>query len=465
MDEEAGTRRDDSAQPGMASRQDVPDALRSLMRFAMRVAPKVRHARQAVGERIRRLRGAPHVVHLFHQVDDAYSELAIQAAAELAERYEIELRFHLVGQADELFAPEPDLLAAYARRDSARVAPYYGLSFPNDAAAPPTERVERVEALLTPLREDPRFLDVALEAGRALWRGDESALQALEARLPAASQADRREALEAGNALRSRWRHYSGAMFYYGGEWYWGVDRVHHLERRLAGDGARRAGQDEAIRFDRPPLDAGPVQNDGRLRLEIYPSLRSPYTAMIFDRSMALAESVGVPVLLRPVMPMVMRGIPAPGAKGLYIMGDALREAEHIGAPFGDMYDPIGEPVLRGFSLWPWARDAGRGPEFLSSFLRAAFAEGRKTGDDRGLRFVVERAGLDWDEARAYLDSDAWRDELETNRQTMYEELGLWGVPSYRLLDAEGRTLLSVWGQDRLWLVAAVIRSALAERA
>ncbi|MCR9096145.1 MAG: hypothetical protein NXI30_18115 [bacterium] len=172
--EEAGTRNDDSAQPGAASRQDTPDAVRILMRNVMRVVPKVRRARQGVAERLRRLRGAPHVVHLFHQVDDAYSELAIQAAAELAARFEIEFRFHLVGQAEKLYAPEPDLLAAYARRDSASVAPHYGLSFPADADAPPVERVARVEALLTDLRADPRFLDVALEAGRALWRGDEA---------------------------------------------------------------------------------------------------------------------------------------------------------------------------------------------------------------------------------------------------------------------------------------------------
>ena len=88
--------------------------------------------------------------------------------------------------------------------------------------------------------------------------------------------------------------------------------------------------------------------------------------------------------------------------------------------------------------------------------------EGRKTGDDAGLRFVVERAGLDGEAAREHLDGDAWRAELEANRHTMYEDLGLWGVPSYRLLDAEGRTLLSVWGQDRLWLVAAEIKRALA---
>jgi 2-hydroxychromene-2-carboxylate isomerase len=253
-------------------------------------------------------------------------------------------------------------------------------------------------------------------------------------------------------------------MFRQGSEWYWGVDRLHHLERRLAREGLRRPGAPEGLRFDRPPLDPGDVANDGRLRLEIYPSLRSPYTAMIFERSLALAASVEVPVVLRPVMPMVMRGVPAPAAKGLYIFLDALREAQHIGEPFGDMHDPIGRSVVRGFSLWPFAREAGRGAEYLSSFLRAAFAEGRRTGDDAGLRFVVERAGLEWPAARERLDGDEAHEELEQNRRALYEELGLWGVPSYRLLDASGATLLSVWGQDRLWLVAATIREQLARK-
>jgi len=460
--QKGGTRSDDSVQPGAASRQDVPDAARVVMRLALKVLSRARRARQNLAERVRALRGAPHVVHFFHQVDDPYSELAIQASAELAERYAIELRFHLVGQADRVYVPEPEMLAAYARRDCATVAPHYGLAFPDEPAPPAADRVLRVEALLANLCDDPRFLDVAREAGRALWSGDEAALVALEERVPMASDERTKAAIEEGNALRARWRHYSGGMFRYGGEWYWGVDRLHHLERRLARYGALRPGRTDGPRFDRPPLDAGSVANAGRLRLEIYPSLRSPYTAMIFDRSIALAESVDVPVDLLPVMPMVMRGVPAPGEKGIYIMTDAIREAEHLGVPFGDMFDPIGEPVLRGFSLWPFARDAGHGAEYLSSFLRAAFAEGRRTGTDEGLRFVVERAGLDWSEAQTHLDRDAWRAELEENRQTMYEELGVWGVPSYRLLDAEGHTLLSVWGQDRLWLVAAEIRRHLA---
>lgn len=36
--------------------------------------------------------------------------------------------------------------------------------------------------------------------------------------------------------------HYSGAMLYYGGEWYWGIDRLHYLEARLETLGLLRIG-------------------------------------------------------------------------------------------------------------------------------------------------------------------------------------------------------------------------------
>ena len=45
---------------------------------------------------------------------------------------------------------------------------------------------------------------------------------------------------------------------------------------------------------------------------------------------------------------------------------------------------------------------------------------------------------------------------MEENRLAMYR-FGSWGVPSYRLLDRDGKEVLGVWGQDRLWLVAKKI--------
>jgi 2-hydroxychromene-2-carboxylate isomerase len=129
---------------------------------------------------------------------------------------------------------------------------------------------------------------------------------------------------------------------------------------------------------------------------------------------------------------------------------------------FGRMLDPIGPPVERAFSLFPWATRKGRGVELLGAFLRAAFANRIDTSREAGLRHVVEAAGLSWDEAKTHLGDASWRELLEANRKTMYEELGLWGVPSYRVRGPEGTANFSTWGQDRLWLVAQQLRERIA---
>jgi 2-hydroxychromene-2-carboxylate isomerase len=79
------------------------------------------------------------------------------------------------------------------------------------------------------------------------------------------------------------------------------------------------------------------------------------------------------------------------------------------------------------------------------------------------MRRVVEAAGLDWAQARTVIGKDGWQDELERNRQAMYG-FGCWGVPSYRLLDADGTSVLALWGQDRLWLFAREIQRLLGQR-
>ena len=88
-------------------------------------------------------------------------------------------------------------------------------------------------------------------------------------------------------------------------------------------------------------------------------------------------------------------------------------------------------------------------------------AGAREPGSDDGLRQVVERAGLPWGEALAHLDREGWRDELEANRAQLLA-LGLWGVPSFRLLGADDEPDYATWGQDRLWRIEQEIRRRLA---
>jgi 2-hydroxychromene-2-carboxylate isomerase len=145
----------------------------------------------------------------------------------------------------------------------------------------------------------------------------------------------------------------------------------------------------------------------------------------------------------------------------MYIFTDAAREARSAGVAFGNFYDPIGEPARRCYSLYPWACEQGLGNQLISSFLSSAFAQGVNTNNNRGLKLVVEKAGLDWSVAKTLLGQSGWQEILESNRLAMYQT-GLWGVPSFRLLDKQGASALALWGQDRLWLVAREIERQLA---
>ena len=183
------------------------------------------------------------------------------------------------------------------------------------------------------------------------------------------------------------------------------------------------------------------------------------------DRVLALPQRLPVDLVLRPVLPMVMRGLPVPREKQLYITLDTKREAEDAGVAFGRVCDPVGRPVERCFSLYPWARERGRAAELLRCLHAGRLRRGRghrqrrrpaPRGGARGARLGARRA--------TQLDREGWRDELEANRKQLFA-LGLWGVPSFRLLGRPGEPDYSTWGQDRLWRVEQEIRRRLSASA
>ena len=412
-------------------------------------------------EKTRMKLNLPHVVEYFHQVDDGYSHLAVQLLTKILQRYDVELRCYLVSEAKGANLPEPELLLKLSCYDAHQIASYYGLESPGDKPQVSRELLELATAILANLSNDD-FIGNATAISSAMWRGDSQELANFAEQFGKANKEKTKSTIADGNARRASIKHYSGAMFYYAGEWYWGVDRLYHLEQRMS-----ELGLDTMS--DRPPLAPrknpakGPLKDDGQLTLEIYPSLRSPYTAVVFDQTVELAQATGVQLKVRPVLPMVMRGVPATREKGAYILFDAGREARAAGALFGPCADPIGEPTRRAYSLYEWAEQQGKGVEFISAFLRCAWVDAINTNTDKGMQQVVKRAGLDWLSAKTQIGQPGWEAMVEKNRLSMYE-LGLWGVPSYRLLDEQGETVMALWGQDRLWTMAAAIQEQLQKR-
>ena len=422
------------------------------------IKPQRLSKQRKIVEKKRLAAGDKHIVEYFHQLDDGYSHLCAQVLQAFCQRYDIELRCHLVTGATGHNSAEPELLQQLSQYDANLIAPHYSLESPGANPSLDRDAIQQAQAILA-AQSSADFAALISDVSAALWAGDKATLNKLAEQHGAVSAQQREEHIAKGNSRRAALKHYSGAMFYYGEEWYWGVDRLHYLERRLAELGVD--GDPSApLLMPRFEVESGRHKDAGTLTLEIYPSLRSPYTAMVFDQTLELAESTGVNLVVRPVLPMVMRGVPATREKGVYIFTDAAREARSAGVPFGNFYDPIGDPVRRCYSLYPWACEQGLGNQLLSSFLSCAFAKGVNTNNDRGLKQVVEQAGLDWSVAKTLVGQTDWQSLVEENRLAMYRA-GLWGVPSYRLLDSQGEQVLTLWGQDRLWLIAREIERQL----
>lgn len=393
-------------------------------------------------ERIRAARGARHLMHYFHQVDDPYSALVASILLRFIARYDIDIAVHVVGPPPDNAAPEREKLIAYSRRDAQLLARHWGLEFHDSGKQPSTQAVQRVTGQLVAAAEAGTFIAVAAALSAGLWNG-QAERDSNEVVLPTSASILAHQS--AADALRKHLGHYLGATFHYGGEWYWGIDRLHHLERRLQDLGAQKSGITDLMFPSDADLQTAQTLNEPA-PIDFYFSLRSPYSAIVVKRVFELARLTGTQVRLRYLLPMVMRGLPVPSEKRSYISQDAAREAFVRGIAFGRLNDPVGRPAERGLALIALAERAGKAQDYLLSFMRGVWAEGIDAGSENGLRTIVERAGLDWQSARAALQDDSWRVVAEKNRVEMFA-LGLWGVPSFRVRDTV------VWGQDRLWAI------------
>jgi 2-hydroxychromene-2-carboxylate isomerase len=395
-------------------------------------SPTLRALSRSYAATRRRIRGARPTVLYFHQVDDPYSHLAAQVLPAFMERYDVDLVPYLVPPPAQGAAPEAARLADYSRRDAGLLASVHGLSF-KAAGAPGRQATEAVAGRLAAVTASPlAFAQLAIELGSALWRGEDIK----------AAPDDGEAAMQVGGALREMLGHYLGATFYFEGEWYWGIDRLPYLEERLKPFRDKREGP-----VVRRIEASDAVTPGGGGTIDFFLSFRSPYTYLAAGRVQQLAKNRGATVRLKFVLPMVMRGLPVPRAKRIYIMRDAKREAERLGLPFGRTVDPVGRGVERGLAVLHHAIAQGRGAIFAESFLRGVFAEGVDAESEKGLARLARRAGMTAPQMQAALADPSWRAVAEANRKELFE-FGLWGVPSFHMAGCAPH-----WGQDRLWAV------------
>jgi 2-hydroxychromene-2-carboxylate isomerase len=148
---------------------------------------------------------------------------------------------------------------------------------------------------------------------------------------------------------------------------------------------------------------------------------------------------------------MVMRGLPVLRAKKIYIATDAKREADRLGIPFGRVCDPLGKGIGHCLAVhFNCAVGRGLELELARSVMQGIWAEARDVARISELVPLAARVGIDEGEVRAAIEDRSWKGQAEHNREAL-AELGLWGVPSFRIGSYQ------TWGQDRIPFIEAEI--------
>lgn len=416
----------------------------------MITSPRTRALKRGLHETVRKLHGGQHKITFYFRIDDPYSWLLAQILPEFAEHFSVVIQPRTMLYLDEQLYPALDQLNTLAPCDAARLAELHGLTFPKDWKKPDTKAALQATQILLQHENSDHYFELANQLAKALWHGKPEQVQYLLRRYDAKASDKAALQLQVRRDNFVKEGHYLTATLHYAGEWYWGIDRLDHLAERLAhlglGNGVapRQYGLAKRARLKQHNT------NIADRTLEMFFSFRSPYSYIALTRAYQLADHYNLTLQLRPVLPMVMRGLPVPSAKKFYILKDSAREAALQHIPFGFVSDPVGAGVERCMALWPFSEKEERVREFFIAAGRCIWSQGIDVSTDAGLEIVCKEAGLNWNRARRFLDDQDWRERAEKNRVDMLAR-GSWGVPTFTINNK------TVWGQDRFAVIESIL--------
>ncbi len=114
-----------------------------------------------------------------------------------------------------------------------------------------------------------------------------------------------------------------------------------------------------------------------------------------------------------------------------------LKQVAHdLQLPFGDRQMTYNS--RRAQELGKWAEQNSRGDAFHHAVFRAYFAEGRNIFDMGTLVNIAESVGLEGGDARAVLDSEAFKKAVDRDWAQAYK-IGITAVPTFVI---NGRALV-----------------------
>lgn len=382
---------------------------------------------------ISRIVGSAPSVDVYLALRDPHSYLLVQAINDLSMRYNVNFKLFLVYESVPGFTLSPKLMQFWALKDAQELAAYFGLNaqsqYPRHHGLIAGQQLWQLTV---------KDVSGALDIFNRVWSN------AIDEIIQPSTPVINFQVKNQQRLLKKG--HYLPATLHFAGVWFTGVERLKYLEQQLT---ALKLNKNNlAQRYGTKSGDiSGQIMNmDDLPVLEVYLSLRSPYSYLGLVKALKLAKQFQIKVKLKPVVPLVMRGLKVPISKQRYTYKDVLREAKSAGIPFSSFNEPTGQGVVNCYQLFAYAELKGKAQELIESAFEAIYVRDLDLARQSVVLDICEQVGIDYQKAMTYQESHDWQLWSEKYLREL-SALGLWGVPCFKLNDT------CCWGQDRLFII------------
>ena len=397
-------------------------------------------------------------IHFYYNLGDFHGYLLLTLLQNFKDHCGLEIKIILIPGPKGEFDLVPKLKNEWSFRDSKLLSSFWDLD--NNILEKINEKpilsgddlklAERVAIQIIKKEKGHNVLKLVKSINDALFTNNISDLKKIQKKYGLVDEQFRVKHLNINQSDQSKKGHYQSGVLFYNGLWYWGIDRFLFLEKRLKKRSLYEGSilKEKKVTFQK---EKSLILKSKSKKLDFYFSFRSPYSYISLKRAFDLEKKYDVELNIKPVLPMIMRGLPVPKKKRIYIVKDTARIARSINVPFGKISDPVGKGVENCMALYQHIKDRGKEKEFLLSATTGCWSESLNLANHEDLKKVVSRIGINFDEVKKLLKREDWR-EMTSKNQKDLENLGLWGVPSFHYKG------FSFWGQDRISFLEDIIR-------
>ena len=253
------------------------------------------------------------IADVYLSLNDPHSFMLVQVLSDIEKRFNLTFRLYLVTNTTLSSEVDATLLKQWALKDANHIADKYDLikvsQFPDMKTLVTGQQTWLLHA---------KTVEQALAVFIDTWGDNFTDHFPISTPVITAQINNQRRMFRRGY-------HTSGGLFFCG-NWFVGVDRLEHLEVLLNEKGLSK--EEATVAFNKNNLQFLPSSNEvGTESIEAFVSLNSPFAYLGLIQAKKLSDHYQIPLSIKPMIPMDMRGGVISEHKQRYMLLDATRVA------------------------------------------------------------------------------------------------------------------------------------------